>query len=101
MFRDIEADCYVMVDGDDTYPAEFVHTLIQPIVNGEADMVIGVRLSNGTYTNENKRVFHDYGNKLVRNLINKQFNRNNHDIMTDYRAFDREFVKNIQTKRGI
>lgn len=100
MFRDIDADCYIMVDGDDTYPSEFVHKLIQPISNGEADMVIGDRLSNGTYTNENKRAFHDFGNKLVRNLINKLFSSNINDIMTGYRAFDREFVKNIPILRG-
>ena len=63
MFRDIEADCYIMVDGDDTYPAEFVHSLIEPIRNGEANMVIGDRLSNGTYFDENKRAFHNLGSR--------------------------------------
>lgn len=64
MFRDIEADIYVMVDGDDTYPAEFVHELIKPVENGEADMTIGDRLSNGTYQEENKRKFHEYRFKI-------------------------------------
>lgn len=95
MFRDIEADCYVMADGDDTYPAEFVHKLIEPIAKGEAQMVIGDRLSNGSYKSENKRAFHNLGNDMVRNLINKLFKSNIRDIMTGYRAFDREFVKSI------
>lgn len=93
MFRDIEADYYVMVDGDDTYPAEFVHKLIEPLIKGGADMTIGDRLSNGTYYNENKRAFHDFGNNLVRWLINKIFHSNLKDIMTGYRGFNREFVK--------
>ena len=67
MFRDIDADIYIMVDGDDTYPAEEVHKLIKPIVDGEADMVIGDRLTNGTYQKENKRHFHEFGNNLVKN----------------------------------
>lgn len=95
MFRDIDADCYIMADGDDTYPAEFVHKLIEPIKNGEANMVIGDRLSNGTYRSENKRAFHNLGNNMVRNLINKLFSSNLNDIMTGYRAFDREFVKGM------
>jgi len=77
MFMDIDADCYVMVDGDDTYPAEFVHSLIKPILNQEANMVIGDRLSNGTYKNENKRAFHNLGNVVVRVLINKLFSSDN------------------------
>jgi glycosyltransferase involved in cell wall biosynthesis len=95
MFRDIEADCYIMVDGDDTYPAEFVHELIQPIVTGEANMVIGDRLSNGTYFDENKRAFHSFGNNLVKGLINFLYKSNITDIMTGYRAFDRFFVKSM------
>jgi glycosyltransferase involved in cell wall biosynthesis len=95
MFRDIDADCYVMADGDDTYPAEFVHKLIEPVAKGEANMVIGDRLSNGSYKSENKRAFHNLGNDMVRNLINKLFRSNIRDIMTGYRAFDREFVKSI------
>lgn len=94
-FRDIDADIYVMVDGDDTYPAEFVHELIKPIRNGEADMVIGDRLSNGTYQKENKRHFHEFGNNLVRKSINILFNTNLKDIMTGYRVFNKRFVKNM------
>ena len=95
MFRDIEADIYVMVDGDDTYPAEEVHKLIEPIRNNEADMVIGDRLTNGTYQNENKRYFHEFGNNIVRDSINKLFKSNLKDIMTGYRVFNKIFVKNM------
>ena len=94
-FRDIDADIYVMVDGDDTYPAEFVHKLIEPIKNGEADMTIGDRLSNGTYQKENKRHFHEFGNNLVRKAINVLFDTNLKDIMTGFRAFNKRFVKNM------
>ncbi len=95
MFREIEADIYVMVDGDDTYPAEEVHKLIAPIVNKEADMVIGDRLTNGTYKNENKRPFHEFGNQIVKNSINKLFKTDLKDIMTGYRVFNKIFVKNM------
>ncbi len=94
-FRDIDADIYVMVDGDDTYPAEFVHQLIEPIKNGQADMTIGDRLSNGTYQKENKRPFHEFGNNLVKKAINILFDTKLKDIMTGYRAFNRRFVKNM------
>jgi len=95
MFRDVDADIYVMVDGDDTYPAEEVHKLIEPVVNGEADMVIGDRLTNGTYGKENKRHFHEFGNNLVKKAINLTFNTNLKDIMTGYRVFNKFFVKNM------
>jgi len=95
MFRDIDADVYIMADGDDTYPAEFVHVLLQPIFDHEADMVIGDRHSNGSYSEENKRPLHNLGNHLVKTLINKLFSANLDDIMTGYRAFNRRFVKNI------
>lgn len=94
-FMDIDADIYVMVDGDDTYPAEFVHNLIKPVKNGEADMVIGDRLSNGTYQKENKRHFHEFGNNLVKKAINILFKTNLKDIMTGYRVFNKRFVKNM------
>ena len=94
-FRDIDADIYVMVDGDDTYPAEFVHKLIEPVRNGQADMAIGDRLSNGTYQKENKRPFHEFGNNLVRKAINVLFNTDLKDIMTGYRVFNKRFVKNM------
>lgn len=95
MFRDIDADIYVMVDGDDTYPAEFVHKLIEPIRTGEADMTIGDRLSNGTYQEENKRHFHEFGNNLVKKSINILFRTKLKDIMTGYRVFNKMFVKNM------
>lgn len=93
MFRDIDADCYLMVDGDDTYPAENAKEMCQLVEEG-ADMVIGDRLSS-TYFTENKRPFHNDGNQLVRFLINKIFNNNIHDIMTGYRALSHTFVKNF------
>ena len=92
MFREIDADCYLMVDGDGTYPADAAATLIQPVLDQEADMVIGDRLST-TYFKENKRPLHNAGNKLVRNLINRLWHVDIHDIMTGYRAFSRKFVK--------
>lgn len=95
MFYDIDADIYVMVDGDDTYPAEFVHKLIKPVVDGQADMAIGDRLSNGTYQKENKRPFHEFGNNLVKKAINILFKTNLKDIMTGYRVFNKKFVKNM------
>lgn len=95
MFRNIDADIYIMIDGDDTYPAEFVHSLIKPITEGEADIVIGDRLSNGSYKDENKRQMHNFGNNLVKTLINRLFDTNLKDIMTGYRVFNKKFVKNI------
>ncbi len=95
MFRDIDADIYVMVDGDDTYPAEEVHKLIKPVQEGRADMAIGDRLTNGTYQKENKRHFHEFGNNLVRKSINVLFNTKLKDIMTGYRVFNKVFVKNM------
>lgn len=95
MFREIDADVYIMVDGDDTYPAEFAKELMQPIIDGEADMVIGDRLSNGTYSKENKRAFHDFGNNLVQGLIGLLFKNEINDIMTGYRVFNRYFVKTM------
>jgi len=95
MFREVEADIYVMVDADDTYPADAVHRLIEPIQQGKADMVVGDRLSNGTYHKENKRKFHSFGNNLVKSAINKSFKANLKDIMSGYRAFSKMFVKNI------
>lgn len=93
MFRDIEADCYLMVDGDDTYPAESARALCDPILNGYADMTVGDRLSNGTYAEENKRAFHGFGNNLVRFMIKWIYGYGFDDVMTGYRAFSRPFVK--------
>ena len=92
MFRDIDADCYLMIDGDDTYPAENAREMCNYVLEGKADMVIGDRLSS-TYFTENKRPFHNFGNKMVRFSINKLFKNNIHDIMTGYRAFSYDFVK--------
>ena len=92
MFREIDADCYLMIDGDDTYPAENAREMCDLILQGKADMVIGDRLSS-TYFQENKRRFHNFGNKIVRFLINKIFKNNIKDIMTGYRAFNKCFVK--------
>jgi glycosyltransferase involved in cell wall biosynthesis len=95
MFRDIDADYYIMVDGDDTYPAEFARRLLEPLISGEADMTIGDRLSNGSYKSENKRLFHNFGNNLVKKMICSLFKNNIHDILTGYRGFNRYFVKNF------
>jgi glycosyltransferase involved in cell wall biosynthesis len=94
MFEKIDADIYIMVDGDDTYPAKHVKELMHPVVNEGYDMVIGDRLTNGTYSNENKRNFHEFGNNLVRYLINKLFKAELRDIMSGYRVFSKKFVKN-------
>lgn len=93
MFREIESDMYVLVDGDDTYPAESVTALIAVAEQYNADMVVGDRISNGTYGNENKRGFHDFGNALVRYLVNVFFRARLKDIMSGYRVFSRRFVK--------
>lgn len=95
MLRDINADCYVMVDGDDTYPIEQVRDVIAPILNDEADHVVGDRLSNGTYAAENKRAGHGFGNDLVRWLIKVLYGFEYTDVMTGYRAFNREFAKTL------
>ena len=95
MFRDVEADYYVMVDGDDTYPAEAAASLLAPLVAGEADMTVGDRLSNGTYGEENDRAFHGFGNDLVRWLIRRIYGFAFEDVMTGYRAFTRAFVKTM------
>lgn len=92
MFRDIDADCYLMIDGDDTYPSENAKEMCKFVLEGKADMVIGDRLSS-TYFSENKRPFHNVGNRLVRFLINRLFKSNIRDIMTGYRAFSKTFVK--------
>ena len=92
MFSDIDADCYIMVDADDTYPAENAPEMERIILDGRADMVIGDRL-NTTYFTENKRPFHDFGNRLVRWLVNVLFDGDLQDIMTGYRAMNRKFVK--------
>ena len=92
MFREIEAECYIMADGDDTYPAEFARELVNKILADGADMAVGDRLSS-TYFTENKRPFHNFGNTLVRKAINTLFKSNIKDVMTGYRAFSYRFVK--------
>lgn len=92
MFRDIDAECYILVDGDDTYPAEAAPELVSAVIDKGGDLVIGDRLSS-TYFTENKRPFHNSGNVLVKSLINNFFKSDIKDIMTGYRAFSYEFVK--------
>jgi len=92
MFREIDAECYVMVDGDDTYPAENAREMCEAILDRNVDMVIGDRLSS-TYFTENKRPFHNFGNVLVRGLINIIYKSNIRDVMTGYRAFSYKFIK--------
>jgi len=93
-FKEVDADIYVMVDADMTYPASKVHELINPIINENIDMCIGDRITKGDYKKENKRAFHNFGNQLVQNLVNKLFNSNITDIMSGYRSFSKRFIKN-------
>lgn len=92
MFREIDARCYLMIDGDDTYPAEYARQMCDLVLTQQADMVVGDRLSS-TYFEENKRPFHNFGNSIVRFFINQLFKSNIKDIMTGYRAFSFQFVK--------
>ena len=95
MFRDVDAEVYLMVDGDDTYPASAAGELVAPIAADEADMTVGDRLSNGSYGKENDRPFHGFGNDLVRWLIRLIYGYSFDDVMTGYRAFSRAFVKTM------
>ena len=92
MFREIDALCYIMVDGDDTYPMTNVREMADKVLKEHVDMVVGDRLSS-TYFKENKRLFHNTGNTIVRNSINSLFNCDIKDIMTGFRALSYEFVK--------
>lgn len=92
MFMEIDADCYLMVDGDDTYPADNAREMVDAVLKRKADMVIGDRLSS-TYYSENKRLFHNFGNSIVKKSINVLFHSDITDIMTGYRAFSYRFVK--------
>ena len=94
MFREIDAECYIMADGDDTYPAEFAPKMAKKVLEKKVDMVVGDRLSS-TYFNEKKRPFHNFGNNLVRKAINIMFKTSIKDIMTGYRAFSYQFVKSF------
>lgn len=99
MFREVDADCYLMADGDDTYPAKQASQMVHPILEEGVDMVIGDRLTS-TYFEENKRPFHNSGNRVVRWLICKFWHTEVHDIMTGYRAFSRRFVKMFPVMSG-
>lgn len=92
MFREIDAECYIILDGDDTYPAEYSREMCDLVLKKGIDMVVGDRLSS-TYFSENKRKFHNFGNSIVKNSINYIFKSNIKDIMTGYRAFSYQFVK--------
>lgn len=94
MFREIDAQCYIMTDGDDTYPAECAREMADLVLERRTDMVVGDRLSS-TYFTENKRPFHNFGNSLVRKAINLMFHNDIKDIMTGYRAFSYQFVKSF------
>lgn len=96
MFREIDAECYIMIDGDDTYPAEYGREMANLVLEKNTDMVVGDRLSS-TYFEENKRPFHNFGNSLVRGSINRLFKTNIRDIMTGYRAFSYLFVKKFSS----
>ncbi len=101
MTRDIDADYFIMVDGDDTYPAEAAPELLLPLINNEADMTVGDRLSNGSYGKENDRAFHGFGNNLVRALIKWIYGFDFSDVMTGYRAYNKVFAKTLPiTSRG-
>ena len=94
MFREIDAECYLMVDGDDTYPASAAPEMVRLVIEKKVDMVVGDRLSS-TYFTENKRPFHNFGNKIVRSSINLLFKSEIKDIMTGYRTFSYQFVKSF------
>lgn len=94
MFREIDADLYIMIDGDDTYPVECIRDMVDQFIRNKCDMLVGDRLSNKSYKKENKRAFHNFGNNLVRNLINIFFGSELKDILSGYRIFSRKFVKN-------
>lgn len=99
MFREVDAECYIMIDGDDTYPAEAAPQMVEAVCDKDVDMVIGDRLSS-TYFQQNKRPFHNSGNRLVRALINHLWHIPVNDIMTGYRAFSRRFVKLFPVMTG-
>jgi glycosyltransferase involved in cell wall biosynthesis len=94
-FREIDSDIYVMVDADFTYSPQDIQKLLEPVLKDDADMVIGDRHITGDYAKENKRRFHQFGNIMVRNLINFLFSSNLNDIMSGYRVFNKKFVKNL------
>jgi glycosyltransferase involved in cell wall biosynthesis len=93
-FVEIDADVYVLVDADSTYSSQDLEKLLKPVLSGDADVVVGDRLSSGDYESQNKRLFHNFGNKLIRNIINSIFHVQLKDIMSGYRVFSKNFVKN-------
>jgi len=99
MFREIDAECYVMIDGDDTYDANASKEMVELVRSHGADMVVGDRLSS-TYFSENNRPFHGFGNSLVRNAVNLLFRTNVKDVMTGHRAFSYNFVKTFPVTSG-
>lgn len=99
-FQEIDAKIYVMIDADLTYKAVDLNSLLEPILNNMADMVVGNRHANGAYSQENKRPFHNFGNLLVKKLINLLFRSNLKDILSGYRVFNRKFVKNFPLMSG-
>ncbi len=94
-FQEIDSDICIVVDGDATYSALEINKLLQPVINNQADMIVGDRLSSGVYKNQNKRAFHNFGNQLVKNLINFIFKSSLNDIMSGYRVLNRKFVHNF------
>ncbi len=94
LLKKVDADIYIMVDGDDTYPAENAPQMIETLLKYNVDMVVGDRLSSGAYKKENKRAFHNFGNILIRKLINYFFKANLKDILSGYRVFTKGFIKN-------
>lgn len=97
MFREVEADIYIMIDGDDTYPVDHIKEMLDQFTDNNCDMLVGDRLSNKSYKNENKRAFHNFGNNLVRSLINVFFGSELKDILSGYRIFSKKFVKNYSS----
>lgn len=97
LFEKVDADIYIMVDGDDTYPSSQANKLIDALIKNDLDMVVGDRLSNKSYYKENTRAFHSFGNRLMKTLINNFFKSNNKDILSGYRILSRRFVKNYIT----
>lgn len=97
MFREIDADLYIMIDGDDTYPVECIQEMVAQFIENNCDMLVGDRLSNNSYKKENKRAFHNFGNSLVRSLINIFFGSELKDILSGYRIFSKKFVKNYSS----
>lgn len=95
MFKEIDADVYIIVDGDDTYPADEINKLLQPVIDNNVDMAIGDRLSNGSYKKENKKIFHNIGNNIIKDIINLKYNANLKDILTGYRVLNKKIVKEL------